>query len=98
VTLELAVMGVPQVVAHRVHPVTHALGRTLVRGIRHIAMPNVLADAPCVPEFVQRIDPDTLAQAVCSLPPEQPVPLSALGLPGGAGRAAAALSRAVRTS
>ncbi len=95
VTLELAVMGVPQVVAHRVHPLTYSLGRLLVRGIRHIAMPNILADRACVPEFVQQLKPAVLADAVLSLPEQQPVPLEALGEPGGSARAATAVAAAV---
>jgi len=98
VTLELAVMGVPQVVAHRVHPVTYGLGRMLVRGIDHIAMPNILADTPCVPEFIQQIDPSALADAVLSLPAVQPVGLEALGEPGAAQRAADLVAQAVGTA
>jgi len=95
VTLELAVMGVPMVVAHRVHPLTYWLGRLLVRQVHHVAMPNVLADqrvggkAPdVVPEHLQHLDPDALAAAVLALPEHQTVDLSALGPPGAAGRAA----------
>jgi lipid-A-disaccharide synthase len=88
VSLELAVMGVPQVVAHKVHPLTHWLGRRLVRGIEHIAMPNILAHAPVVPEFIQDLQPEILAAALCALPERQPINLSALGAPGASGRAA----------
>jgi lipid-A-disaccharide synthase len=95
VTLELAVMGIPMVVAHRVHPVTHALGRTLVRGIGHIAMPNILAKQTVVPEFVQDVVPDTLAEAVLALPEHQPVDLDELGPPGAAARAAEAVRETV---
>jgi lipid-A-disaccharide synthase len=95
VTLELAVMGVPQVVAHRVHPLTYGLGRMLVRGIKHIAMPNILASESCVPEYLQHLNPDVLAAAVCELPQTQPVPLGALGRSGAAARAAAEVVRAM---
>jgi len=95
VTLELAVMGIPQVVAHRVHPLTYALGRMLVRGIRHIAMPNILAKATCVPEYLQQLDADVLAAAVLELPAQQPVPLDALGTSGAAIRAANAVAKTV---
>ena len=95
VTLELAVMGVPQVVAHQVHPVTYGLGRMLVRGIRHIAMPNILAEEPCVPEYIQQLDAKALATAVCELPAVQPVDLAALGEGGAAKRAAMAVAEAV---
>ncbi|MFT4977477.1 MAG: lipid-A-disaccharide synthase [Myxococcota bacterium] len=88
VTLELAAMGVPQVVAHRVHPITHFVGRRVVRGIRHIALPNILAGREVVPEFVQRFSPRTLAEAVLALPEQQSVDLSAVGQGGAAGRAA----------
>lgn len=96
VTLELAVLGLPQVVAHRVSPLTYALGRWLVRGVRHIALPNILAEraglpAP-VPEHVQASDPARLAEALLALPERQPIPLADLGAPGQAARAAAAVA------
>ena len=40
-TVELAAMGIPQVACYRVHPLTWAAGRMLVRGIRHLALPNI---------------------------------------------------------
>jgi lipid-A-disaccharide synthase len=88
ITLELAVMGVPQVVAHKVHPLTHWLGRRMIQGISHIAMPNILANAEVVPEFIQDLKPSQLADAVCSLPAQQGVDLSALGASGASKRAA----------
>ncbi len=60
-TLELTVLGVPMVVAYRVHPSTYLLGRLLVRGIEHIALPNILAGRSLVPEHLQELDPDALA-------------------------------------
>jgi lipid-A-disaccharide synthase len=91
VTLELVVMGVPQVVAHQVHFVTYAIGRQLVRGVEHVAMPNVLAKREVVPEFVQDLDPEKLASALLALPEVQPVDLTALGGKGAAQRAATAI-------
>jgi lipid-A-disaccharide synthase len=91
VTLELAVMGVPQVVAHQVHFVTYAIGRQLVKGVEHVAMPNVLARHEVVPEFVQDLDPEKLAAALLGLPDVQPVDLTALGEKGAAHRAAEAI-------
>lgn len=88
VTLELARMGVPQVVAHHVSPLTHAVGRVLVRHIDHIAMPNVLARREVVPEFLGAPDPERLAAALIALPATQPVVLSAMGPPGASERAA----------
>jgi lipid-A-disaccharide synthase len=91
VTLELAVMGVPQVVAHQVHFVTYAIGRQLVKGVEHVAMPNVLAKREVVPEFVQDLDPEKLAAALLALPDVQQVDLTALGEKGAAQRAATAI-------
>ena len=88
ISLELAAMGVPQVVAHRVHPLTYWIGRQVVRGIRHISLPNILAGQEAVPEFVQHFTPAMLAQAVLALPEHQPVDLSAVGQGGAAARAA----------
>jgi lipid-A-disaccharide synthase len=82
VTLELAVMGVPQVVAHRVHPMTHWLGQRLVHGIRHIAMPNILSGTEVIPEFVQDLKPAVLAATLMGLPDHQAIDLSALGEAG----------------
>lgn len=95
VTLELAVLGVPMVVAHRVHPLTYWLGRMLVHGVHHVAMPNVLADraagakAPdVVPEYLQHWAPGELAAALLALPETQPVDLRGLGDGGAAARMA----------
>ena len=91
ITLELAAMGVPQVVAHRVHPLTHWIGRRVVTGVQHLALPNILAGRMVVPEFVQHFDAATLAAAVEALPAQQAVDLSAIGQGGAAHRAAEAV-------
>jgi lipid-A-disaccharide synthase len=51
-TLQCALSGTPTVVAYRMSPLTYAIGRSLVR-IPWIAMPNVLAGRPLVPELIQ---------------------------------------------
>lgn len=91
VTLELACLGVPMVVAHRVHPLTYAIGKRLVTGVQHIALPNVLAGEEVVPEVVQHLDAADLARRVSALPDRQPLDLSALGPSGAAVRAAQAV-------
>ncbi len=95
VTLELAAMGVPQVVAHKVHPLTHWLGRRLVSGIEHIAMPNILSNSAVVPEFLQDLNPEILADALLNLPAHQAVDLTALGPSGASARAALVVSDAL---
>jgi lipid-A-disaccharide synthase len=59
-SLELALLGVPHVVAYRAAPATYAAARLLV-DTDWIALPNLIAGASVVPEFVQRLDPDALA-------------------------------------
>jgi len=74
-TLEIALAGIPLVVAHRVHPLTYWLGRLLVRGIRHIALPNILLGREAVREYVQNFTSRQLTQ---SLKEAEPPPVDAL--------------------
>ncbi|MFH1467018.1 MAG: lipid-A-disaccharide synthase [Pseudomonadota bacterium] len=96
-TLELAVLGVPMVVAYQVHPSTYALGRLLVRGVRHIALPNILAGEGIVPEHLQRLDPAALAADLLRVAEDRAIPgrlaavRAALGGGGAARHAAEAL-------
>lgn len=67
ITMEAALLGCPLVVAGRAHPLTAALLRRIVRE-PSFAMPNVVAGAPVVPEFLQeQAQPGALADAVLSL-------------------------------
>lgn len=94
VTLELALAGVPMVVAHRVHPLTWLVGRLVVRGVRHLALPNVLCDEEVVAERVQRFDPAGLAALLRAAGPPPTARLRALlGEDGVADRAVDALLR-----
>ena len=52
-TLECALLECPMVVIYRVARLTYAVGRLLVRGVRHIAMPNIVAGREIVPELLQ---------------------------------------------
>ncbi len=65
-TLELAAAGIPQVVVYAVHPLTWAVGRRLVR-TPHLALPNLVARAPVVPEHLQTLDPAAIAADVLLL-------------------------------
>jgi lipid-A-disaccharide synthase len=86
VTLELAQSRIPFVVAHRVHPVTYWIGRALVRGVRFLALPNVLAGREVVAEYVQRFTVEELEGA---LKVAGEAPVVDLGPQGVAERAAA---------
>lgn len=81
-TIELAALGVPMVVVYRVHPVTHAIARRMV-SVPHLALPNLLAGAAVVPEYVQRLDPVGIADAVDAVRGRSQLPRAVLaGLQG----------------
>lgn len=62
VTMELALLGVPTVVAYRVSTFTYLLGRLLVRRLKHFALPNLIAERPVFPELLQhQVQPKTMA-------------------------------------
>lgn len=67
-TLEAMLLHRPLVVAYRVHPLTYWLvARLGLVKVPYIALPNLLAKAPLVPEFVQhRCRPELLAEALGS--------------------------------
>jgi lipid-A-disaccharide synthase len=52
-TLELAIAGVPMVVAYRANPLTVAIARRVVR-VEHIALANIVAGHRAAPEFLQQ--------------------------------------------
>ena len=63
ITMECAWFRVPTVVLYKTSPLTHALGRTLVK-VPYLAMPNLLAGEELFPEFIQSAaNADNLADA-----------------------------------
>ena len=52
-TLELAVAGVPMVVAYRANQITVAVARRVVR-VQHIALANIVAGCRAAPEYLQQ--------------------------------------------
>jgi lipid-A-disaccharide synthase len=52
-TLECALLECPMVVVYRLARLTYVVGKLLVRGVRHIAMPNIIAGRAIVPELLQ---------------------------------------------
>ena len=62
-TLETMLVGRPMVVAYRFAPLTYAVARAFsLVSARHFALPNLLADAPLVPELLQsQVTPERLA-------------------------------------
>jgi len=53
-TLECALLERPMVIVYRLGPLSYVLGRLLVRGVRYIGMPNIVAGREVVPELLQR--------------------------------------------
>jgi lipid-A-disaccharide synthase len=66
-TLELAMAGVPMAVTYRVNALSAAIGRRLIK-VKHVAMINLLAEGPLVPELLQQdCKPEKLAATLQTL-------------------------------
>jgi lipid-A-disaccharide synthase len=66
-TLESAFFRMPFVLVYKVATPTYLAGRMLIR-VKHLGMPNVLADREIVPEFIQKnADPGAIAAEVLRL-------------------------------
>ncbi len=103
VNLEIALMGVPQVVTYRVNPITARIAYYLLNfRVQFVSPVNLAAEMAIVPEFIQwEAMPEAMAAAVRGLlgdtPARQAVLAgydrlrSALGSPGACDRAAQAL-------
>ncbi len=52
-TLECALLECPMVIVYRMSPLTFGLAKLLVRGVRHVGMPNIVAGHEVVPELLQ---------------------------------------------
>jgi lipid-A-disaccharide synthase len=52
-TLECALLGCPMVIVYRLGLFSYALARFLVRGVRYVGMPNIVAGHEVVPELLQ---------------------------------------------
>lgn len=93
VTLELACLGRPVVVAYKVHWLTYLIGRLLVRGVEHMALPNLILGRRAYPEHLQELNAEAILADLLRL--GEPGQDSAaqevrerLGPPGAAERAA----------
>ncbi len=90
--LELAVLGVPAVVCYRMHALTYAVARWLVK-IPYVSLPNVVINPPVMgqkgrktghvvyPEFIQKaVTPENLARALVPMLAPKPPAYVAKGL------------------
>lgn len=63
-TLEIMLLQKPMVVTYQLSALTYAIGKRLVH-VKHIALPNLLANERLVPEIIQNdATPESLGQAV----------------------------------
>jgi lipid-A-disaccharide synthase len=51
-SLECALVGIPQVVVYRVHPLTYFAGKRVIK-VKYLSIINVMANEAVVPEFLQ---------------------------------------------
>ncbi len=107
VTLECAYFGVPTVALYKTSLQTYLIARQVVT-VKYLSMPNILADEPLFPEFIQhQATAAKLAAAALELlaNPERRAEIqsklarviSTLGGPGAARRAAAAILNLTNT-
>jgi lipid-A-disaccharide synthase len=67
VTVEVALMGCPLLVAARAHALSAAIGKRVIR-VPSFTMVNLVAGAPVVPEFLQeQARPERIAEAILAL-------------------------------
>ena len=62
-TLEAAILGCPAVVIYRVSAFSYLAARLLVH-VDYISLPNVISAKEVFPEFIQELDPETIAERV----------------------------------
>ena len=68
VTLELAILGTPAVVAYKLAPKTYLLGKILIRNIRFFSLVNLISDKQIIPELLQdEVTPTRLASELDKL-------------------------------
>lgn len=101
VTTECAWFGVPTVALYKTSWTTYQIGRRIVK-VKYLTMPNLLADEPVFPEFIQAAaNPDNIARATVELLRDAPRRArikarlaeiaTSLGAPGASRRAAQAV-------
>jgi len=67
VSLELAMAGVPHLIAYRMNKITAALARRVLK-IKYVNLINLLMDAPIIPELLQEnCTPSKIVSVMCNL-------------------------------
>jgi lipid-A-disaccharide synthase len=66
-SLECALVGIPQIVVYRVHPLTYAVGKRVIK-VKYLSMVNVMAKEAVVPEFIQdNLEPAAVSKEALEL-------------------------------
>jgi lipid-A-disaccharide synthase len=66
-SLEIALLGVPMVIAYKLSPLTYWLGRLLVK-IPYIGLPNIMLNKPAVMELIQgKANPENLSAEISKI-------------------------------
>ncbi|OPY00761.1 MAG: Lipid-A-disaccharide synthase [Syntrophorhabdus sp. PtaB.Bin184] len=65
-TLEAALLGSPTAIIYRISRLSYAIARLIVH-VDFIGLPNIVAGKEVFPEFIQRLDPETIARKVISM-------------------------------
>jgi len=105
VTMECAYFGVPTVAIYKTSALFYHLARRVVT-VKYLAMPNLLADEPLFPEFIQsQATAENLARAALELLADEPRRsairaklrrlIESLGGPGSTQRAAAIILKLI---
>jgi lipid-A-disaccharide synthase len=66
-TLETALAGTPMIVVYKVHPLTYAIGKMVVK-LKNIALVNLVAGETVTPEFIQNsVSPQNIAETAINI-------------------------------
>ncbi len=68
-TLQAALLQIPMIVIYKVNPCSYFIGKILIKGVKHIALPNVIADFTGIediriPEFIQHLDVKKITEEI----------------------------------
>lgn len=71
-TLQATLLKIPMTVVYKVNPLSYLIGKTVIKGVKHIALPNVIADFMNtgyirLPEFIQRLDTSRIVDEISRL-------------------------------
>jgi lipid-A-disaccharide synthase len=71
INFEAALLGVPNIMAYRLSPLTYLVGKYLLRidrKIKYFCMPNILLDRPVIPELIMSsAEPNIIAREALRL-------------------------------